>query len=73
VAVNRDPHAPIFKVADFGVVADALAFLPAFILEVKNHLFQEIADLYRTQVKGALIGSLSRSASASRRCGKTEK
>jgi len=52
VAINRDPHAPIFKVANFGVVTDALAFLPAFILEVKNHLFQEIADLYRTQVKG---------------------
>ena len=51
VAINRDPHAPIFKVANFGVVADALSFLPAFILEVKNHLFQEITDLYRTQVK----------------------
>ena len=52
VAINRDPNAAIFKVADFGVVADALSFLPTFILEVKNHLFQEIADLYRTQVKG---------------------
>jgi electron transfer flavoprotein alpha subunit/quercetin dioxygenase-like cupin family protein len=51
VAINRDPHAPIFKMADFGVVSDALSFLPAFITEVKNHLFQEIADLYRTQVK----------------------
>ena len=51
VAVNRDPHAPIFKIADFGVVADTLSFLPAFITEVKNHLFREITDLYRTQVK----------------------
>lgn len=51
VAVNRDPHAPIFKMADFGVVADALSFLPAFIAEVKNHLFREITDLYRAQVK----------------------
>jgi electron transfer flavoprotein alpha subunit len=51
VAVNRDPHAPIFKIADFGVVADTLSFLPAFILEVKSHLFQEITDLYRAQVK----------------------
>ncbi len=49
VAVNRDPHAPIFKFADIGVVADALSFLPAFIMEVKNHVFQEIADLYRTR------------------------
>jgi electron transfer flavoprotein alpha subunit/quercetin dioxygenase-like cupin family protein len=52
VAINRDSHALIFKAADFGVVADALSFLPAFIVEVKNHLFREIADLYRTQVKG---------------------
>jgi electron transfer flavoprotein alpha subunit len=51
VAVNRDPHAPIFKGADFGIVADALSFLPAFIGEVKNHLFREITDLYRIQVK----------------------
>jgi len=51
VAVNRDPRAPIFKVADFGVVGDTLSFLPAFILEVKNRLFREIADLYRTQIK----------------------
>jgi len=52
VAINRAPRAPIFKVADFGVVTDALSFLPAFILELKHHLFQGIADLYRTQVKG---------------------
>ena len=50
VAVNRDPHAPIFKIADFGVVSDALTFLPVFNMEVKNHLFREITDLYRTQV-----------------------
>jgi electron transfer flavoprotein alpha subunit len=51
VAVNRDPHAPIFKIADFGVVADTLSFLPAFIAEVKSHLFREITDLYRSQVR----------------------
>ena len=51
VAVNRDPHAPIFKMADFGIVADALSFVPALIMEVKSHLFQEIADLYRTEVE----------------------
>jgi len=52
VAVNRDPHAQIFKIADFGVVADSLTFLPAFIAETKNHLFREITDLYRTKAKG---------------------
>ena len=51
VAVNRDPRAPIFKVADFGIVADTLSFLPALIGEVKDHLFREITDLYRIQVK----------------------
>jgi electron transfer flavoprotein alpha subunit len=51
VAVNRDPRASIFKIADFGVVTDALSFLPAFIQEVKAHLFREIADLYRAQVR----------------------
>ncbi len=49
VAVNRDSHAPIFKFADIGVVADALSFLPALIAEIKNHVFQEIADLYRSR------------------------
>jgi electron transfer flavoprotein alpha subunit len=52
VAINRDPQAPIFKTADFGVVADALSFLPAFIAGVKSHLFREITDLYRTGVRG---------------------
>ncbi len=51
VAINRDPHAPIFRAADFGVVADAQSFLPAFIAEVKGHLFREITDLYRTRVR----------------------
>jgi electron transfer flavoprotein alpha subunit len=51
VAVNRDRNAPIFKIADLGIVADAQSFLPAFGLEVKSHLFQEITDLYRSQVQ----------------------
>jgi quercetin dioxygenase-like cupin family protein len=51
VAINRDSRAPIFTVADIGVVADAQSFLPAFITEVKHHLFREITDIYRTQVK----------------------
>jgi electron transfer flavoprotein alpha subunit/quercetin dioxygenase-like cupin family protein len=51
VAVNRDAHAPIFKMADIGVIADTQSFLPTLISEVKAHLFKEITELYRAQVK----------------------
>ncbi len=36
VAVNKDPEADIFKVCDYGVVADLFEFLPAFTDEVKK-------------------------------------
>ncbi len=36
VAINKDPDAPIFRLADLGVVADALQFLPALIEEVRS-------------------------------------
>ncbi len=51
VAINRDPHAPIFKMADIGVVADSSSFLPALISEVKTTLFKEITELYRATVE----------------------
>jgi len=44
VAVNRDPNAPIFEVADYGVVVDAKTFLPLFVDKVKQTTMRKLAD-----------------------------
>lgn len=36
VAINSDPEAPIFKVADYGIVADAMQILPVMIEEFRK-------------------------------------
>ena len=36
VAVNTDPDAPIFKVADYGIIGDALTVTPIMIEEFKK-------------------------------------
>jgi transcriptional regulator with XRE-family HTH domain len=44
VAINRDAAAPIFRLADIGVVADATTFLPLLISRFRQAVMRRLAD-----------------------------
>jgi len=44
VAINREPSAPIFRIADIGVVADATTFLPLLIPRMRQAVMRRLAD-----------------------------
>jgi electron transfer flavoprotein alpha subunit len=52
VAVNRDKNAPIFQIADIGVIADVKSFLPLLTARAKQVVMRKLADVLTDAEKG---------------------
>jgi electron transfer flavoprotein alpha subunit len=52
VAINRDPKAAIFQLADMGVVADAVTFLPLLTAQIRQAVMRQLADDICTDMPG---------------------
>jgi transcriptional regulator with XRE-family HTH domain len=57
VAVNRDPAAPIFRLADIGIVADAPTFVPLLTARIRQAVMRRLADEVCTESPGPVTGS----------------